>query len=79
MEMSKEEKAILLLEVYNQEVNRLGAETLEKKAELIRSRADGELTQPAIDLKLKEINEYNELEKGRIERRFLRAICSLEE
>ena len=72
--MTKEEKAILLLEVYNQEKNRLQAEVLSKKADLLCKKSDPQNA----DFELKKINEYYDLESGRIERRFLRAICALE-
>lgn len=74
MGMTKEEKAVLLLEVYDQEKNRLQSEVLSKKAELLSKKSDPDNA----DFELKKINEYYDLEKGRIERRFLRAICSLE-
>ena len=72
--MTKEEKAILLLEVYNQEKNRLQAEVLSDKAKLLSEKSNAENA----DFELKKINEYYDLENGRIERRFLRAICALE-
>ena len=71
--MTKEQKAILLLEVYNQETNRLRAEVLSQQAELLVKQSP-----ESADEDLKKINDYYELEKGRIERRFLRAICALE-
>lgn len=71
--MTKEEKAILLLEVYNQETNRLRTEVLSQQAELLVKQSP-----ETADEDLQKINDYYELEKGRIERRFLRAICALE-
>lgn len=71
--MTKEEKAILLLEVYNQETNRLRTEVLSLQAELLVKQSP-----ETADEDLQKINDYYELEKGRIERRFLRAICALE-
>lgn len=71
--MTKEEKALLLLEVYNQETDRLKKEVLSQKAELFMSNSSD-----SADEDLQKINDYYELEKGRIERRFLRAICALE-
>lgn len=71
--MTKEQKAILLLEVYNQETNRLRTEVLSQQAELLVKQSP-----ESADEDLKKINDYYELEKGRIERRFLRAICALE-
>ena len=71
--MTKEEKAILLLEVYNQETNRLRTEVLSLQAELLVKQSP-----ESADEDLQKINNYYELEKGRIERRFLRAICALE-
>ena len=71
--MTKEQKAILLLEVYNQETNRLRTEVLSQQAELLVKQSP-----ESADEDLQKINEYYELEKGRIERRFLRAICALE-
>lgn len=71
--MTKEQKAILLLEVYNQETNRLRTEVLSQQAELLVKQSP-----ESADEDLQKINDYYELEKGRIERRFLRAICALE-
>lgn len=71
--MTKEEKAILLLDVYNQETNRLRTEVLSQQAELLVKQSP-----ETADEDLQKINDYYELEKGRIERRFLRAICALE-
>lgn len=71
--MTKEQKAILLLEVYNQETNRLRTEVLSQQAELLVKQSP-----ESADEDLRKINDYYELEKGRIERRFLRAICALE-
>ena len=71
--MTKEEKAILLLEVYNQETNRLRTEVLSLQAELLVKQSP-----ETADEDMQKINDYYELEKGRIERRFLRAICALE-
>lgn len=71
--MTKEQKAILLLEVYNQETSRLRTEVLSQQAELLINKSSEDA-----DADLKKINDYYELEKGRIERRFLRAICALE-
>lgn len=76
--MSKEERAILLLEVYNQEKERLVKESISKKAEIVRQQADREISPAEADLKVMELKAYVEIERGRIERRFLRAICALE-
>lgn len=76
--MSKEERAVLLLEVYNQEKERLAKESISKKAEIVRQQADKEISPAEADLKVMELKAYVEIESERIERRFLRAICALE-
>lgn len=76
--MSKEERAILLLNIYKEENSRLRRETLDRKIEIARQTADKEITPEESDLKIMEIEADRELEETRIEKRFLKAICALE-
>lgn len=75
--MTKEEKAILLLEVYNQEKQRLTDDVKSKKAKIVTAEIDKEISSADADRQIHEVNDYLELESSRIERRFLRAICAL--
>lgn len=76
--MTKEEKAILLLEVYNQEKQRLTDDVKSKKAKIVTAEIDKEISSADADRQIHEVNDYLELESSRIERRFLRAICALQ-
>ena len=53
--MSKEERAILLLNIYKEENSRLRRETLDRKIEIARQTADKEITPEESDLKIMEI------------------------
>lgn len=72
--ISKEEKAKMLLDVYECEKSRLAKEYKAKSDELSASKIDpDELAQKTI-----EVNTWYETESDRIEKRFIRAILQME-
>ena len=72
--ISKEEKAKMLLDVYECEKSRLAKEYKAKSDELENSKLDPDnLSQKTIEL-----NNWYETESDRIEKRFIRAILQME-
>lgn len=71
--MTKEDRVSLLLEVYEQEKERLNKEFQRRYCEILISFELDEMTAP-----IEELNDWKTNEKAAIERRFKKAIIALE-